>query len=422
MFVDEIKIYVRSGKGGNGFVHFHREKYVNRGGPDGGDGGRGGDVIFEVNPKLNTLSSFHHKAKYIAKDGEKGATSNMTGRSAPDLVIPVPAGTVVYDLETGKLLGDLTEPGQQLLVCKGGRGGRGNARFVSASNQAPQTAEKGAPSEEKNLRLELKLIADIGIVGVPNAGKSSFLAAVTNARPKIADYPFTTLEPNLGVAELDVNHVLVLADIPGLIEGAHQGAGLGDSFLRHIQRTRVLIHMLDGMAEDPAADFDQINAEMALFDAALTKKPQIVAFNKMDMPEAQARFETVKKAIKKRGHDLIPISAAARDELKPILWKAFELLQTAPEPEAVVELPVYRPEEDPRLFTIARSEDGDGWVVRGAAIERAAKMTFWEYEGSVRRFQKLIVTLGVEDALRKLGIENGDTVYIGDESELEWLD
>ena len=422
MFIDEAAIFVRSGKGGDGFVHFHREKYVNRGGPDGGDGGRGADVILEVKPTLNTLVDFRYQRKFVAPAGVNGGPDNMTGRSAQDLIIPVPPGTVIYDADSGELLGDLVKPGQQLVVCKGGRGGRGNTHFKSSRNQAPHTAEKGEPAEERNLRLELKLIADVGIVGVPNAGKSSFLAAVTNAKPKIAPYPFTTLEPNLGVVELDMHTTLVLADIPGLIEGAHQGVGLGDSFLRHIQRTRVLIHMLDGMAEDPLADYSQINAELALFDPQLAKKPVVVAFNKMDLPEVQERWPDIQKVLKKRGvSEFFAISAMTRENLNALLWKCAELLQTAPEVEAPVELPVYRVEEDPKAFEIRRTDDG-GYRVTGAAIERAAAMTFWEFEGSVRRFQRLIEALGIEDRLRDMGIENGDTVYIGEDYELEWQD
>ena len=255
MFIDEAKITVKSGKGGDGMVHFRREKYVPRGGPDGGDGGKGGNVVLEVLPTLNTLGAFRHSARYQAENGQNGAKQNMTGRSGADLVIPVPPGTLVYDDLNGELLGDLVEPGQRLVAAVGGRGGRGNTHFVNAVHQVPRVAEKGEPFQERNLRLELKLIADVGIVGVPNAGKSTFLAAVTNARPKIAPYPFTTLEPNLGVVELDEETSLVLADIPGLIEGAHQGVGLGDAFLRHIQRTRVLIHLLDGLSEDAVLDF-----------------------------------------------------------------------------------------------------------------------------------------------------------------------
>lgn len=419
MFIDEISIYVQSGKGGDGMVHFLRQKFIARGGPDGGDGGRGGDVILQVNPKLNTLAHFQQNARFIAKDGRNGGSTNMTGRSAEHLIIPVPPGTMVYDAATDELLGDLVEPGQQLTVCKGGRGGRGNQHFASSRNQAPRTAERGEPGQERSLRMELKLIADVGIVGVPNAGKSSLLAAVTNAKPKIANYPFTTLEPNLGVALLDHLNSLVLADIPGLVEGAHMGVGLGDAFLRHIQRTRVLIHLLDGMSEDPLADFSQINSELALFDAGLAKKPQIVVLNKMDQPEVQERWPKIRKELKKHGYEPFAISALARTDVNPVLWKAVELLQTAPEPTVVGELPVYRPEEDPRTFTVEKTDSG--YVVRGRAIERAAAMTYWEHDGSVRRFQRLMETLGVEEALRKAGVEEGDTVTIGG-FELDWQD
>lgn len=401
-------------------MHFHREKFVPRGGPDGGDGGRGGSVYLEVVQTMNTLVAYRHKSRYVAKDGMKGAVNNQTGRSADDLIVPVPPGTVVYDEDSGELLGDLVEPGQRLLVAKGGRGGRGNPHFMNSRNQAPRTAEKGEPAIEKNLRLELKLIADVGIVGVPNAGKSSLLAAVTNATPKIASYPFTTVEPNLGVAELDLENTLILADIPGLIEGAHQGVGLGDSFLRHIQRTRVIIHLLDGMAEDPLLDFSQINSELALFDENLSKKPQIVAVSKMDLPDVQERWPQLREALVGHGiEDPLAISSVAHIGLEPLLWRAHELLKTAPKPETVAALPVYRPSEDPREYSISRTSDG--WQVSGAAIERAAKMTFWEHEGSVRRFQRLLETLGVEKALREAGVQEGDTVYIAD-YELEWQD
>jgi len=417
MFIDEAKIYVRSGRGGAGVVHFHREKYVPRGGPDGGDGGKGGDVVFHVVATLNTLQSFRFKHKFVAPDGENGGGSNMTGKSAKDLVIPIPPGTLIYDIETNELLGDMVNPGQELVVCKGGRGGRGNQHFATSRNQAPRTAEKGEPPEEKELRLELKLLADIGIVGVPNAGKSSFLAAVTNAKPKIADYPFTTIEPNLGVANLDNEVDLILADIPGLIEGAHEGVGLGDAFLKHIQRTRVLIHVVDGMAADPVADFTQINSELALFDPELGRKPQIVVVNKIDLPDVKARWDELKAALNKLGYEPQAISAVTRENLTPILWKAHEVLINTPNPEIVPTLPVYKPEEDPRDFTITREESG--WRVTGAAIERAAEMTYWEHDGSVRRFQHLMVTLGVDEALREHGIKEGDTVFIRD-YELEW--
>ncbi len=419
MLIDEVEIYVSSGRGGDGMVHFHREKYVNRGGPDGGDGGRGGNVILKVSHHINTLSSFRHKSRFIAANGGRGGINNSTGRSAKHTEVLVPPGTMVFDAESNELLGDLVQHDDVLVVCRGGRGGRGNQHFANPHNQAPRTAEKGEPGEERLLRLDLKLIADVGIVGVPNAGKSSFLAAVTNARPKIANYPFTTLEPNLGVAELDIHNSLILADIPGLIEGAHTGVGLGDAFLRHIQRTRILIHVLDGLSEDPMADFTQTNNELSLFDPNLGKKPQIVVFNKMDTSEAKEHWPLVKKELEKRGYLPMAISALQRQDLQPVLWKAVELLKEAPEPEMSETLPVYRPMEDKRAFTIQR--ENEGWRVKGAAIERAASMTYWEYDGSVRRFQKLMSFLGVEDALREGGIQEGDMVLIG-EFELEWQD
>ncbi len=418
-FIDQATIYVRAGKGGDGIVHFRREKYVPKGGPDGGDGGRGGDVVLVVNPHLNTLAAFRHQRKFIAESGGRGGPNNRTGKSGDDLLIEVPPGTVVYDADTGELLGDLTAPGQRLVVARGGRGGRGNARFATSRNRAPRMAERGEPGEERHLRLELKLIADVGLVGVPNAGKSTLLAAVTNARPKIAPYPFTTLVPNLGVAELDEATTLVLADIPGLIEGAHQGVGLGHDFLRHIQRTRVLIHLLDGLAEDPVADFAQINTELALFDPKLAEKPQIVAFNKMDLPEVRERWPEVQKAIAARGYEIHPISAVTGENLRPLLWRAYHVLQETPPPEPEETLPVYRPAEDPRAFTIEKVPDG--FRVHCKALERAAAMTYWELDQSVRRFHRILEALGIEKALREAGVEPGDTVYIG-KYELEWLD
>ena len=419
MFIDQAEIEVKSGKGGDGMVHFHREKYVPRGGPDGGDGGRGGDVILEVRPTLNTLAAFRHTIRYVAEDGKGGGTNNKFGKSAENLVIPVPPGTVIYDAHTGDLIGDLTAPDQRLVVCKGGRGGRGNTHFKNSINQAPRTAEKGEPGEEKRLRLELKLIADIGIVGVPNAGKSTLLSVLTNAKPKIAPYPFTTLEPNLGVANVDEETTVVLADIPGLIEGASHGAGLGHDFLRHVQRTRVLIHILDGLSDDPLADFSQINTELALFDPNLAKKPQIVALNKIDQPEVQERWPEIQKELKKRGYAAMKISALARTDVHELLLKAAgKLAETPPLEETAPPMPVYRPAEDSRQFTIKR-EGAHEWRLSGAGIERAAAMTPWDQDGSVRRFQKLMEHLGVDEDLRKAGVREGDTVYIG-EYELEW--
>lgn len=419
MFIDEAIIYVQSGRGGDGVVHFRREKFVAFGGPDGGDGGKGGDVVFEVKPILNTLYTFRHQKKFYAKDGGKGAKQNMTGRSGEDLVIHVPPGTIVFDAATEEVLGDLIENHQQLVVVKGGRGGRGNARFASSRNQAPRIAEKGAPAQERRLRLELKLIADIGIVGVPNAGKSTFLASVSNAKPKIASYPFTTLEPNLGVAELDYDTTLVLADIPGLIEGAHQGIGLGHEFLRHIQRTRVLIHLLDGLSEDPLLDFAQINSELALFDPDLGSKPQVIALNKNDLQEVQARWVNISTELTKRGYEPFTISALTGNNVRGLLYRAKQLLEKAPPLPASQVKPVYKVEEDPREFTVDRTQEG--WRIFGVSIERAAAMTYWEYDQSIRRFQRIMQTLGIEDGLREAGVKPGDLVFIGDH-ELEWQD
>ena len=419
MFIDEAKIYVRSGKGGDGAVHFRREKYVPRGGPDGGDGGRGGNVIIKVSPTLNTLFEFQHNHRFIAADGKRGGRSDRTGRSAEDLIIQVPAGTVIYDTDTGKVIADLVKGNDELVLCKGGRGGRGNTRFASSRDQAPRIAEKGEPGQERNLRLELKLIADVGIIGVPNSGKSTLLAAVSNARPKIADYPFTTIEPNLGVANLDEEQTLVLADIPGLIEGAHSGAGLGYEFLRHIQRTKVLIHLLDGMAEDPIADYSQINSELALFDPGLAKKPQIVAVNKIDLPVVEERWSTLQRKLKRKRISPIAISAIAGTNVRNLLYKAVELLRETPPIPAQIEIPIYQPQTDPRQFMIQRV--ANGWRVTGASIERAAAMTYWDNDASIRRFQRILETLGIDDALRQAGVKEGDMVNIG-EYELEWSD
>jgi GTP-binding protein len=415
-FIDQAEIEIRSGKGGDGMVHFRREKFEPRGGPDGGDGGRGGAVIFEVDARMRTLHNFRRAKHFYAKDGANGGPSQRTGRSAEDLLVHVPAGTLIYDQESGDLLGDLTEPGQQLVLAKGGRGGRGNQHFATSRRQTPRLAERGEPGQERRLRLELKLIADIGIVGVPNAGKSTLLASLTNARPKIAAYPFTTLEPNLGVAALDEDTTLVLADIPGLIEGAHQGIGLGHDFLRHIQRTRVLIHLLDGMAEDPVADFSQINSELALFDPDLAAKPQVVALNKMDLPDVQARWPELEQTLKQRGYKPIAISAVSGENTRQLLGRAATELAAAP-PPAVEQVPVYRVEEDPRTVEIAR--EGGGWRLSGVSLERAAAMTYWEYDQSVRRFQRLLEHLGITNRLKEAGIRVGDSVFIG-EHELEW--
>jgi GTP-binding protein len=420
MFLDEAKISVQAGRGGNGMMHFHREKYVSRGGPDGGDGGHGGSVYLEVDRKLNTLYRFRNVRSFRAEDGAKGSTSNKTGKSGADTVIPVPPGTMVRELPEGKMLGDLVEDGQRMRVARGGRGGRGNPHFASARNQTPQVAEKGAPGEEKELHLELRLIADIGLVGAPNAGKSTFLAAVTAATPKIAPYPFTTTEPNLGVAALDGYQTVVLADLPGLIEGAHAGTGLGFAFLRHIQRTRVLIHLLDGAGPNPMVDFSQINTELALFDPDLGRKAQVVAVNKIDLPDAQERWPALRNELKSRGFEAYAVSALTRQGTREVLFRAAQLLEEMPPAEQPLELPVYRAAEDASAFSIEREADG-GWRVKGKRIERAAEMTYWELDEAVARFQRILELIGIYRALKEAGVQPGDSVRIG-MHELEWKD
>jgi GTP-binding protein len=421
MFLDEADVRVSAGRGGDGMMHFHREKYVPRGGPDGGDGGRGGSVYLSVDRKLNTLYRFRSTRSFRAQDGAKGGTNNRRGRSGDDLFISVPPGTMVRELPGGRLLGDLTSDGQRMRVARGGRGGRGNPHFASASNQAPHVAERGEPGEGRELRLELRLIADIGLVGAPNAGKSTFLAAVTAARPKIAPYPFTTIEPNLGVAAIGDFETVVLADIPGLIEGAHAGVGLGYGFLRHIERTRVLIHLIDGSAQDPLADFSQINTELALYDPELQRKPQIAAVNKIDLPEAAGRWPRLQEELRARGFEAFALSALARKGTREVLLRAARLLAEAPPaPPAEKEIPVYRAAEDASAFEIEREADG-GWRVKGKRIERAAEMTYWELDEAVARFQRILELIGIYRALRNAGVQPGDTVRIG-RHELEWKD
>jgi len=421
MAFDEVKIYVRSGDGGDGIVTFRREKYIPRGGPSGGDGGNGGDVIFRVNPKMSTLTYFQNKVHFRAKAGKRGGSSNKTGASADSLLIDVPPGTVIKDADSDAVLADLTEPHAEFTVIQGGRGGRGNARFASSANQAPRMAEKGEPGQERWLVLELKMIADVGLVGVPNAGKSTLLSVVSNAKPKIAAYPFTTLEPNLGVVLMN-DQELVFADIPGLIEGAHMGVGLGHSFLRHVQRTRVLVHLLDGNSESVMADFSQINTELALYDERLGERPQLVVFNKMDLPDAQTRWPEIKTALEERDIDAISISAATHENVQLLKQKIFALVAELPELEIheAAETPVYELDDDDFKFDVIQEGDGVYRVV-GKRIERAAAMTYWDYEDAVLRFQDILETLGVSKALENAGVQVGDTVYIGD-YELEWSD
>lgn len=420
MSYDEANITVQSGKGGDGIVHFRREKYVPRGGPSGGDGGKGGDVYIVVKPTLNTLIGFVRQTHFKAEDGQPGGSSNKTGRSGSDLLIEVPPGTIVRDADSRDVVADLVQPDQRVLVANGGRGGRGNSRFATSTNQAPRIAEKGVPGETRALKLELKLLADIGLVGVPNAGKSTLLSVISNARPKIASYPFTTLQPNLGVVVLDDRDV-VFADIPGLIEGAHSGAGLGHDFLRHIQRTRVLVHLLDGSAEDPLADYHQINTELALFDDRLAEKPQIVAVNKIDLPQAQEYWPLIREELAKLGVEATAISAATHENVRALVARAIQLLSELPDemPE-IVETPVYQLEEDPLAFEVSRESSG-AFRVTGRRIERAVAMTHWDYDQAVTRFQRILESMGVTAALEEAGVQSGDSVFIG-EMELEWGD
>jgi GTP-binding protein len=418
MFFDEAKIHVKAGDGGNGAVAVRREKYVPRGGPAGGNGGDGGDVILEADPQLNTLVHFQKQVHFKAGRGAHGKGKNQTGARGEDEVIFLPLGTVVRDATTGDLLADLTTPGQRLVAARGGAGGRGNASFASSTRQAPRLAERGAPGEGRWLQLELKLLADVGLIGMPNAGKSTLLAAVSAARPKIADYPFTTLQPNLGVVTVNDEYDFVLADLPGLIEGAHAGAGLGHQFLRHVERTRLLIHLLDGAAEDPLRHFDQINQELRLFNPILADRPQIVVLNKMDLPDARDRWPQVKAAVQSRGLPVSAISAVTGEGVWQVMAQAGQMLSSLPEPEPLAdEIPVFRLEETPE-FTLER--EGDGWRVRGECIERLAAQTMWQYHDAVQRAQRVMEAMGVLDALRQAGVQPGDTVHIGD-VELEWM-
>ncbi len=416
-FFDEATIRVRAGKGGNGCVSFRREKYVPFGGPNGGNGGAGGDVRLVANRHLNTLIQFTRQRHFRAESGVNGQGKDMQGKRGEDLFVTVPPGTVVRDAKTGELLADLVQDGQKVLVAQGGRGGRGNAAFASSTNQAPRIAEKGEPGESRSLKLEMKLIADVGIIGVPNAGKSTLLAAVSAARPKIADYPFTTLAPNLGVAAID-QRSLVLADIPGLIEGAHAGAGLGIKFLRHVERTRVLIHLLDGASADPLQDFEAINEELALFSPKLAAKRQVVALNKMDLPQAQQIWPSVQATMRERQLPVFAISAVTGQGTRELLHAVLRVLEEVPEePPSVVEAKVFRPVEEEDAFDIIR--EGDILRVRGRRVERAAAMTDWNSDEAVARFQRILKAMGVLEALEQAGVQPEDTVVIGD-YELEW--
>jgi len=422
VFLDEAEILVRGGNGGNGAVAFRREKYVPRGGPSGGGGGRGGNVVLVADGGTNTLHAFRFTQRYQAGRGGHGGGSDKRGADGEDLRVVVPAGTIVRDADTGEVVADLVADGQEEVVARGGRGGRGNAAFKGPTRQAPRFAEKGEPGQELRLKLELKLLADVGIIGLPNAGKSTLLARISRARPKIADYPFTTLNPILGVAEID-ERTLVFADIPGLIEGASAGAGLGDRFLRHVERTRLLLHLVDGTAADPAADLRVVNAELAAFGQSLEDRPQVVAVTKVDLPEARERLAETRRALLALGvSEVHAVSPATGEGVVPLLRRVVQRYDELPPPEPVpADLPILRPVElDEDAFTIQRDHTGC-FVVRGVRVERAAAMTDWANDAAVARFQRIMDAAGVADALRGRGVREGDTVRIG-QAELEWTD
>jgi GTP-binding protein len=419
VFIDQVTIHVRGGDGGNGCVAFRREKYVPLGGPNGGNGGGGGDVYLRVNPHLNTLLRFARERHFAAESGQHGQGSGKQGGRGEDLTIEVPPGCVVRDKATGEVLGDLTEPQQTLLVARGGRGGRGNEAFKSPTRQAPAFAEKGAPGEVRAIELELRLLADVGLIGKPNAGKSTLLSRISAARPKIGDYPFTTLEPNLGMVRVDDLTSFVAADIPGLIEGAHEGAGLGHAFLRHIRRTRLLVHLLDGMSMDPVSDYEEINQELAAYDADLAIKPQIVVLTKQDLPDSREMLSLVRDALEDQGVEVMGISAVSGVGIQEMLHRVADRLSALSEVEVEEPLYVFRPaEEDPCAFEVGRTTDG-GFRVRGDEIERIAIQTDWTNQEAIERFERILRARGITEALEVAGVELGDTVYIGP-YELEW--
>jgi GTP-binding protein len=419
MFFDRARIYAKAGAGGDGIVAFRREKFVPRGGPSGGNGGRGGNIVLYVDPGLNTLFHLQHNVHHRAERGVHGGRSDKYGAQGPDLRLPVPAGTLVRDAGSGEVLADLTEPGQEVIVAQGGRGGRGNAAFKTSRVTAPRIAERGEPGEERWIELELKLVADVGIIGVPNAGKSTLLSVVSAAKPKIADYPFTTVAPTLGVAEVSHRQV-VLVDIPGLLEGAHEGVGLGIEFLRHVERCRVLVHLLNGASPDPLGDFEAINQELSLFNPALADKSQIVVLNKLDLPEARDHWLQVEAHMQQLDLPVMAISAVTGENVQALLYRVQEMLDSLqPVIEQVKEeLIEIRPEPDRKAFQIERI-DPHAWRVSGHEIERTAHMTNWDYYEAALRFQRILNALGITDALRASGIEDGDTVRIG-KVELVW--
>mgnify|MGYP000043755276 CR=1 FL=1 len=419
MFYDRAKIYVKAGNGGNGAVAFRREKFVPEGGPFGGNGGRGGHLYLIVDPNMNTLSHYRQRIHHRAQNGTNGSGANKTGAYGEDLYLPVPPGTVVFNDDTDEQIADLVTPGQKILLLDGGRAGRGNSSFKSARNTAPRMAEKGEEGGELWIRLELKLVADIGIIGVPNAGKSTLLSVVSGAKPKIADYPFTTIVPNLGVAEVDHDQI-VLADIPGLMEGAHEGIGLGLDFLRHIERTRVLIHLLNGDSPDPLGDYEAINQELILFNPQLAERPQIVVLNKMDLPHAREQWPEVEAKMKSLGQPTMAISAVTQENVQQLLYEVKALLDALPENiiEPAEELPEITPAVDENAFEIEITEEGV-YRVEGVGIERVVQMTNWTYYESTLRFQRILRAMGITAKLEEMGIKDDDIVEVGD-MEMVW--
>ncbi|HHU32739.1 MAG TPA: GTPase ObgE [Clostridia bacterium] len=422
MFYDYAKVYVKGGDGGNGVVSFRREKYVPAGGPNGGDGGRGGDVILVADPGLRTLVDFKYKRHYKAKRGEHGQGKNMHGKSGEDLIIKVPVGTLVKNAETGEILADIVRPEQRVVIAKGGRGGRGNARFMSNQNKAPRLAENGEPGEELWIILELKLLADVGLVGLPNAGKSTLISKISAAKPKIADYPFTTITPNLGVAKVG-DESFVVADIPGLIEGAHTGAGLGHDFLKHIERTRLLIHVVDVgdvYGRDPYKDFLAINRELELYNPDLAKRPQVIALNKIDLPGAKENIDAFLEKV--QGYEVFQISAVTGEGIDSLLYRVVQLVQelnempTIDETKEKVKVTKVAPKERFHIDI----EDGI-FILSGKELEKHFVMTNFENEESVRRFQNIMKKMGVDDALREKGAKAGDVVRIRD-LEFDFVD
>lgn len=420
MFADKAKIYIRSGKGGDGHVSFRREKYVPNGGPDGGDGGNGGDVIFEVDAGLNTLSSFRHKGKYYAQDGEQGGKRNCHGANGEDIVIKVPEGTVLREEESGQVIADMSGDNQRVVLLKGGRGGLGNQHFATATMQAPKYAQPGKPAQELCIQMELKVIADVGLVGFPNVGKSTLLSRVTNAKPKIANYHFTTLSPNLGVVDLEDANGFVIADIPGLIEGASEGVGLGHEFLRHIERTKVMIHIVDAAStegRDPIEDIYAINKELENYNADITKRPQVIAANKIDalyVPEGEENpLERIRKEFEPQGYKIFPISAVTGKGLKELLYYVNGLVEQIGTDPVVFEQE-YFPEfsgNDAAPIVVERAEEGV-YTVEGPRVERMLGYTNLDSEKGFAFFQRFLKEQGVLEQLEEAGIQEGDTVRI----------